>query len=418
MHISEGVLSAPVLLTGAAGTLVGLSVGIRKMSPHEIPKVALLTAAFFVASLVHVPIGPSNAHLILNGLLVILLGWCAFPAIFIGLTLQAILFQFGGLTTLGINTLNMALPAVIMGAVARPVISNKRQLISIGLAGVSGMASVLLSGVMVALSLFFSGDSFMTVSKLIFVAHIPISIIEGIISAAIVSFLLRVRPEMFFDSKKTGPGYKAAILLVTTLLASCLLIPHHAHAHRVNLFVWYDGEKIEGEGYYASGKKAVNVPVRVFDEQGKEIATLSTDKEGEFNFSPPHKGNFHIVLEAGLGHKAEADISVSPKQDEEQKAQTVTADQEGEAELAKTGPARDVSSKTSPAVTTSITIDDIDRLLDKRLKPIEMQIVRLAEEQSKVRPQDIIGGLGYIFGLMGMAMYILAKKERNKETRS
>ena len=72
--------------------------------------VAILAAAFFVGSLIHVPIGPSSVHLILNGLLGMLLGWAAFPSIFVALMLQAILFQYGGITVLGVNTFKIIVP--------------------------------------------------------------------------------------------------------------------------------------------------------------------------------------------------------------------------------------------------------------------------------------------------------------------
>ena len=68
MHISEGVLSAPVLISGVAIAAAGTAVGFKKLDYEKIPQVAVLSAGFFIASLVHVPIGPSNAHLILNGL--------------------------------------------------------------------------------------------------------------------------------------------------------------------------------------------------------------------------------------------------------------------------------------------------------------------------------------------------------------
>jgi len=113
MHISEGVLSAPVLVTGAALAVTGISVGLKKMDYEKIPQVAVLSSAFFVASLIHVPIGPSSVHLILNGINGLLLGWLCFPSILVALALQAILFQFGGITVLGVNTVTMALPALI-----------------------------------------------------------------------------------------------------------------------------------------------------------------------------------------------------------------------------------------------------------------------------------------------------------------
>ena len=98
MHISEGVLSPPVLLTGAALTAVGAAVGLKKINSEKVELVGVLSSAFFVASLIHVPVGPSAVLLVLNGLLGLLLGWTAFPAILVGLALQALLFQFGGLT--------------------------------------------------------------------------------------------------------------------------------------------------------------------------------------------------------------------------------------------------------------------------------------------------------------------------------
>ena len=105
MHISEGVLSGPVLISGGALAAVGTAIGLRKLDYDHIAKAGMLSAAFFVASLVHVPIGPANAHLVLNGLVGLLLGWAAFPAILVALVLQAVLFQFGGITVLGVNTI-------------------------------------------------------------------------------------------------------------------------------------------------------------------------------------------------------------------------------------------------------------------------------------------------------------------------
>ena len=146
MHISEGVLSAPVLLAGAGGSLAGITIGLKKMDAADVPRVAVLSAAFFVASLIHVPIGPANVHLILNGLAGLVLGWVAFPAIFVGLTLQALLFQYGGITTLGVNTWNMAFPAVVCyGFFARWVRtgSPKSSLLA---AFLCGSVSIALSG--------------------------------------------------------------------------------------------------------------------------------------------------------------------------------------------------------------------------------------------------------------------------------
>ena len=199
MHISEGVLSGPVLISGAALAAVGMGIGLKKLDYDQIAKAGMLAAAFFVASLIHVPIGPANAHLILNGLVGILLGWAAFPAILVALALQGAFFQFGGITTLGVNTIIMALPAVICYLIFGGLVHKSTRVATVA-AFASGFLSVLLSGLIVGLSLIFTEESFLEVSGIIILAHIPVMIVEGIVTAICVAFLRKVRPEML-------PGY-------------------------------------------------------------------------------------------------------------------------------------------------------------------------------------------------------------------
>jgi cobalt/nickel transport system permease protein len=196
MHISEGILSAPVLVTGAALAAAGVAVGLKRMDPDAIPRVAVLSSTFFVASLIHVPVGPSSVHLILNGINGILLGWLCFPSILVALALQAILFQFGGITVLGINTVNMALPGVICYYLFRRLVNQDRRTISLASAFACGFLAVLCSAFLVAISLVFTEESFMAVAKLIVVAHLPVMIIEGLITLFCVAFLKRVKPEL------------------------------------------------------------------------------------------------------------------------------------------------------------------------------------------------------------------------------
>ncbi|MBI4963413.1 MAG: cobalt transporter CbiM [Desulfomonile tiedjei] len=196
MHVSEGILGVPVLAAGAALTLGGVTIGLRKMSYDKLPEVAVLSSVFFIASLIHVPIGPSAAHLVLTGICGLLLGWAAFPAILVGLTLQALLFQFGGLTTLGVNTFNMAFPAVLMSlACGRAIQSSHPVIRGVG-EFVAGAGAVVFAGILVALCLVATGEAFGTAAKLIIIAHVPVMIIEGIITVFLVEFVRKVRPEM------------------------------------------------------------------------------------------------------------------------------------------------------------------------------------------------------------------------------
>lgn len=196
MHISEGILTWPVLASGAAFALAGTGIGLKTLKTEDIPKTAILSAAFFVSSLIHVPIGPSSVHLILNGIVGILLGWAAFPAIMVALALQALFFQYGGITTLGVNTLLMALPAVFCYFLFQPLILTKKPSLALA-AGFSGGAfSVFLSGIIMAGLLVFAEKHFIEVSVLVITIHVPVMIIEGIITMFCIGFLKKVQPRL------------------------------------------------------------------------------------------------------------------------------------------------------------------------------------------------------------------------------
>ena len=200
MHISEGVLAPAVLGGEAVLAAVGIAVGLRRLDYSRLMTVAILSAAFFVGSLVHVPVGPGSAHLILNGFLGIILGWAAFPAIFVALLLQGVLFQFGGITVLGVNTFNMAFPAVACCCIFKPLLSRSGNSMRIG-AFCCGALSVAGAGLFTALALAVSNGGFVRSAQMVFLAHIPVMAIEGMITMFAVAFIARVKPEVFLFSR-------------------------------------------------------------------------------------------------------------------------------------------------------------------------------------------------------------------------
>jgi cobalt/nickel transport system permease protein len=195
MHISEGYLSGPVLISGAVLTTAGTAIGLKQLDYDRIAQAGILAAAFFVASLVHVPIGPSNAHLIMNGIIGLLLGWGAFPVILVALVLQGILFQFGGITTLGVNTIIMAAPAVMVYYIFGRLIHKPGWLGKAAAFG-SGAGAVALAAVVMAASLLFTDEKFFAVAAAAIAAHIPVIVIEGIVAVVCVAFLAKVKPEL------------------------------------------------------------------------------------------------------------------------------------------------------------------------------------------------------------------------------
>lgn len=196
MHISEGVLSVPVLAVGAVLTAAGTAFGLRRVDYNRLVTVAILSAAFFVGSLIHVPIGPSSAHLILNGLLGAVLGWASFPAILVGLTLQAVLFQYGGITVLGVNTFDMAAPAILCFLLFRPMILGSGRTRALG-AFLCGSVAVLLASLFTATALALTDEGFLRAAQVLVLAHIPVMLLEGGFTMMVVAFLAKARPEFF-----------------------------------------------------------------------------------------------------------------------------------------------------------------------------------------------------------------------------
>lgn len=194
MHISEGVLNAPVLIGSGAAAAVFTFIGLKKLDLDKIISVALLTSAFFIASLIHVPIGPGSIHLVLNGLLGVVLGWACFPAIITALLLQAIFFQFGGFTVLGANTLVMALPGLFSYFLVRPWLLQAGRKRAVA-AFLGGFSAILFSSFIMSLLLIISDKGFFDTAILIITTQIPLMVVEGFITMFAVLFLAKVQPE-------------------------------------------------------------------------------------------------------------------------------------------------------------------------------------------------------------------------------
>jgi cobalt/nickel transport system permease protein len=195
-HIPDGVLSMPVIVGGALVAAGGLTLGLRALDEHDIPKTAILAAVFFVASLFAVPVGPSSVHLLLGGLMGLVLGVRAFPAVFVGLLLQAVMFGFGGLTSLGVDTVNMALPGVVLTALARPLMV-RASTTTLGwfAAGIAALAVAGTAGG-VALALALSSPEYVPALKIVAITYLPLAAVEAIVTGFVVTFLARVKPEI------------------------------------------------------------------------------------------------------------------------------------------------------------------------------------------------------------------------------
>ena len=209
MHIPDGFLPVTVCAGGYAATAAVTWYSIRKINQKEnpredIPKASLLTAAFFVVSWIHIPVPPASVHLVLNGLLGAMLGYFAFPAILIGLFFQAVMFQHGGLTTLGVNAIIMGAPAILSYYIFR--LRNKLRKDSRLITGIFGfLAGFVGIGVSVIFFVgillnFIPADLDVGIERAaiyaLALAHVPLMFIEGAFTSLVTIFLLRVRPRL------------------------------------------------------------------------------------------------------------------------------------------------------------------------------------------------------------------------------
>ena len=192
MHISEGVLSAPVLLAGWAVTAPAVAAILWRVRQSEIPRIAGFSALFFVASFVHLPVGVSSMHLMLSGLVGAFLGSRAILAIFVALFLQGVFFGFGGLSVLGVNTAVIGFPAVLGGLFAAAAkaqeLKVRTQKIYLFLAG---FVPIVCSMLLLDLVLFISGREFFAIATLISLEGAILAVLEGIITLFALSFITK-----------------------------------------------------------------------------------------------------------------------------------------------------------------------------------------------------------------------------------
>ena len=196
MHIPDGVLSAPVLVGGAALAAGGVAMGLRLLDDRAIPRTAILSAVFFAGSLIAVPLGPTSVHLVFAGLMGIMLGWAIFPAVLVALALQAVLFGFGGLTTLGVTTVVIAVPGALVGLLFGPGIRRASDPARAAWrAGLAAALASLGSAALVAVALVLSAGDFAPVARVMAIVYVPLAGVEAAVTAFAVGFLARVQPD-------------------------------------------------------------------------------------------------------------------------------------------------------------------------------------------------------------------------------
>jgi len=200
-------------------------------------------------------------------------------------------------------------------------------------------------------------------------------------------------------------------LCATVLCLALVAWSAQASAHRANIFAWAEGDVIKVECSFSGGKPAMNAPIQILDAAtDKLLAEAKTDDKGLSSFPIPAEAragrlNLKLMLKAGEGHLGEWVIN----------ADEYLGDVVASAETTDAAPAGTMASAAPTAGgATGVGVDEaalrriVDEALEKRLGPLNRKLAAMTEAGPST--SDVVGGIGWILGLFGIAAYFKSKR--------
>lgn len=217
--------------------------------------------------------------------------------------------------------------------------------------------------------------------------------------------------------------YQLSIRWLFICLSGLLIVTGPALAHRVTVFAWVEGDTVYGESKFSGGRQVKGGEVIVTDAEGNLLLTVQTDEQGEFSFPVPRRTALHIELKAGTGHRGEwtipaEDIEAVAAETPPQAEEPVAA-----ADASATGPppvraaappdhSNAGTAAAAPAPDAAAIQAAVEAALDRKLKPVIRMLAENRQEGPTVT--EIFGGIGYIFGLMGVGAYFAARRKKDR----
>ena len=184
---------------------------------------------------------------------------------------------------------------------------------------------------------------------------------------------------------------KGIVFFLFTVLCLAVIVPQ-AFAHKVILTAYVEGDTVFVESGFSDGTLCNNAEIVVFDPSGKKLQEGKTDENGKFSFKPARRTDLRLVLNAGMGHRDEY---------------IVRADDLPEL-AAETSKPQGNTQAVGRIDTKEIELI-VDRVIEKRLRPLISSVAK-SQRKTGFSLHEIFGGIGYILGLMGIAMYFKSRK--------
>ncbi|MFH0813863.1 MAG: hypothetical protein V2A69_13665 [Pseudomonadota bacterium] len=206
---------------------------------------------------------------------------------------------------------------------------------------------------------------------------------------------------------------KVCIILIATLFFT-MMANESALAHKVNIFAYVEGDTVFTESYFNDGRKCVHSNITVFDRSGNQLLEGMTNEEGEFSFKIPEKvtSDLRIVLTASMGHKSDYILPASDFSADLNKGRDAAAEVQGEIppERGDKEEKADVTPQRSVDITTVQSV--VEEALDRKLGPIIKSLAKIEHAQKGPSITEVIGGIGYIFGIVGIVIYFRNRYRR------
>ncbi len=189
------------------------------------------------------------------------------------------------------------------------------------------------------------------------------------------------------------------------------ILTSFSYAHRINVFCWAEGKKVKCESSFTPGGPVKGAEMLVFCEKTKKLLLKGkTNDKGQFEFNLPeevrkNRWKLKIVCNAEMGHK---NFWILTPEDYLEESDS------GEVAENESGSLKEETQKSS-SVSLSLNEEKIkgliSKVLQRELNPIKRELARMNEK--KITLDDIISGIGYILGFVGIVFYFKARNKKN-----
>ena len=190
---------------------------------------------------------------------------------------------------------------------------------------------------------------------------------------------------------------KNSVLKISLITLCCIFLPNSGYAHSIHIFATASGDTITGSAYYPGGSKYRNGTIKIYSPDKQLLGQSKTDENGNFEFKAKFYSDHIFTVTTHDGHKAQHTLSAHELPEDLAKLHLKTLPSE------KANGAADVHNEELQKI--------IIAAVSKEINPLRQQIQNY---EHKIRLRDVLGGIGYILGITGIAFYFLGRKKSQR----